>query len=123
MDTSKLVEGQKVWMRSWKWLRELHPVQRGWWRELKEGKVIRITEKSVTVEIAYDNLRVFIPFDKTGKQPEGNDPDFEIIAYGVDGYLCPRPFCGRWGGIPFELIDKPEEEDEDGFVYGLENIG
>ena len=88
MDTSKLLTGQKIWMQSGD--------------EFEEVKVIEITEKCVTVELDRDGLRYFPVFDKSGKQPEGDDPDFNIYMYGADSYLIPRPLCGK-EGKPWKL--------------------
>lgn len=101
MDTSKLVVGRKVWMQSG--------------NEYVEGLVIEITEKYVTIKVPYAeenpwDYRVYPRFDRTGKQPEGNDPDFDIEGRTIDAFLVPRPFCGK-SGKPWELVDKPEEDE------------
>ena len=99
--------GQKLWMQSGD--------------ERVEVTVNEVTEKSITVEFVAEartdegefafrpsrigpgSGRYFLVFDKDGKQPEGDDPDFNIYMYAADSYLIPRPFRGR-NGEPFHLV-------------------
>jgi sRNA-binding protein len=55
MDTSELAVGDKVVAKSGD--------------IFKEGKLLRLTEKFVEVELGLDGWRVFIRFDRNGKQP------------------------------------------------------
>ena len=72
--------------------------------ERVEVTVIEVTEKCITVELNYgDGFRYFPVFDKDGRQPEGDDPDFNIYMYGADSYLVPRPLRGI-NGEPFHLV-------------------
>jgi hypothetical protein len=65
--------------------------------------VNEVTEKSIIVEFKEEGLRYFPVFDKDGKQPEGDDPDFDIYVYGADSDIIPRPLRGR-NGEPFHLV-------------------
>jgi hypothetical protein len=47
-------------------------------------------------------LRYQFRFDRDGKQPEGDDPDFVVYEMGIDCLLGPRPLCGK-SGQPWEL--------------------
>jgi hypothetical protein len=81
--------GQKLWMQDGD--------------EFIKVTVNEVTEKSIVVEFEEEGLRYFPVFDKDGKQPEGDDPAFDIYGRGADQFLCPRPLRGRNGG-PFHLI-------------------
>lgn len=94
MDTKGLQIGQKVWMRSGD--------------KIKEGTVFDLTTKTIVVEIEdRTGCRYWVPFDKNGEQPEGNDPDFTIEARGADGWIEPRPLCGKERVHQFETYGKP----------------
>ena len=95
--------GQKLWMQSGD--------------ERIEVTVIKVTEKSITVEFVAEartdegefrfrpsggKFRYFPVFDKNGKQPEGDDPAFDIVMYAADSYSVPRPLRGK-NGEPFHL--------------------
>jgi hypothetical protein len=104
MDTSKLKVGQKVRAQSGD--------------DFKEGTVLEITEKCVEVELDLSGWRVFIRFDRTGKQPEGNDPEFGVFAYDADSWSVPRPVCGVGSGTrppvfscgePWELVEHEKQ--------------
>lgn len=114
MDTTKLVVGQKVWMRAGD--------------EREEMTVSEITEKYVEVEGTFiyecrplpcwnippytTEHRYSVRFDKTGKQPNGPswntdmDFDFGVSGRGIDA-SDPRAHCGKTGE-PFELTDEIE---------------
>ena len=83
--------GQKLWMQSGD--------------ERIEVTVNEVTEKSIIVEFHAEGggLRYFPVFDKDGKQPEGDDPAFNIYGRGADQFLCPRPLRGK-NGEPFHLV-------------------
>jgi hypothetical protein len=82
MDTTKLSVGDKVWAKSGD--------------IFKEGMVIEMTEKFVEVELFLDRWRVFIRFDKNGKQPPvgDTDPDFDVFAIAMESDWVPRPLGG-----------------------------
>jgi hypothetical protein len=99
--------GQKLWMQSGD--------------ERIKVKVIEVTEKRIVVEFVAEartdegefafrpswsgrgSGRYFPVFDKDGKQPEGDDPAFNIVMYAADIYRIPRPLRGK-NGEPFHLV-------------------
>jgi hypothetical protein len=96
--------GQKLWMQSGD--------------ERIEVTVNEVTEKSLIVEFVAEartdegefrfrpsggKFRYFPVFDKNGKQPEGDDPAFDIVMYAADSYSVPRPLRGK-NGEPFHLV-------------------
>jgi hypothetical protein len=87
MDTTKLVVGQKIWMRADD--------------QFKEATVTDITEKYVEVAPECVGHRYFMRFDRRGKQRDY--PPFGTHEY-LDAW-DPGPFCGS-GGEPFELVER-----------------
>ncbi len=97
MDTSKLKIGQKVWVRSGD--------------ERIEVMVIEVAARFIGLlqGLEGDNSIAFRVEPTTGKQPEGNDPYFQVQVRNADAFLRPGPYRGK-SGEPWELVEGPLEK-------------